>query len=240
MTEIKADKEQILKLRELQTIDSEMFDVNSQLEEFPQKIKEMDDSLNLKTEGMKNAEDALKMLQVQKNEKEVEMKASEEKIAKHDGELYQIKNNNEYQALQKEIDSIKADVSIMEEEIINFFDEIEAAKKSLEDEKTKFATEKQQTEKEKQQISSEKRAIAEKIKVLEANRETILSEVRPEILSIYNRILENKGRVALADIQGECCGACNLQLRPQILDDAKLKKTIVLCENCSRILYAED
>ena len=120
-------KEQIEKLITIKGIDAEVFDVTSRLEVFPERIREIAASLEEKQEGMKKSEEDLKRVQLEKNEKEMDMKAKEEKIAKYESELYNIKNNKEYKALQQEIGSVKADVSLLEEATIKCYDKISEA-----------------------------------------------------------------------------------------------------------------
>ena len=74
MTENHNIAEQIKKLVQLQNLDTEIFDLKAKKETFPERIKEMDESLNSKKGGMESAEEELKNLQVAKNEKETDMK----------------------------------------------------------------------------------------------------------------------------------------------------------------------
>jgi len=147
MTQKKDIKEEIQKLVKVQEIDAEKFDVQVQLESFPEKIKDMDDLLNAKKSEAENTGEELKRVQVLKNEKETEMQAKEEKISKHRTDLYQIKNNKEYTALQQEIKSIEADVSLLEEEIIGYLDKIEEARTQRDKEKKVVEEESQKLEK---------------------------------------------------------------------------------------------
>ena len=59
-------------------------------------------------------------------------------------------------------------------------------------------------------------------------------------LGQYERILKKWGRIAITEVNGEFCGVCNMQLRPQIINEAKLQKNLVFCENCARMLYAQN
>ncbi len=233
-------KEEIKKLIQLQELDAEIFDLQSKKETFPLRIKEMDDSLESKKSGMKNAEEELKKAQLSKNEKETDMQAKEELIKKHDGELYQIKSNKEYKALQQEIDSIKADVSLLEEDLINLFDEIEKAQARCGEEKKAFEEEKQKVEREKQNIRTEEKALSERLAELGVRRNEFVGTIDPDILGQYDRILKNRGRTALARIDEGFCSECNIHLRAQTINEVRLKKKIVHCENCARILYAEN
>jgi predicted nucleic acid-binding Zn-ribbon protein len=240
MTENTDMKEQIQKLVKLQELDSEIFDLRSKKETFPARLKEMDDSLESKKTGAKTAEDELKKLQVAKSEKETEMQAKEDQIRKHEGDLFQIKNNKEYTALKQEIESIKADVSLLEDAIITLLDQIEAAQSRCEEEKKLFEAEKQSTDKEKESIKSEEKVLDQRLSELSAKRAEFLKEVDANILPRYQRILENRGKVAITKIDGEFCGECNMTLRPQIINEAQLRKNLVFCENCGRMLYVEE
>ncbi len=240
MTDKASYKEQLPKLIGLRGIDAEIFDLRSKKESFPVRIKELEDSVSSKKGSLGQAEDEYKRLQVSKNEKENEMQAKEEKIKKHEADLYQLKNNVEYKVKQDEIASVKADVSLIEDEIIRLFDEIEAAKGRVEKEKAVFEEEKKKIEREKQEIKAEEQELDKRLGELTAKRAEYTNDVTPELLAEYERILEKRGRVALARIAGEFCGECNMQLRPQVINDVKLRNNPVFCENCARMLYEEE
>ena len=232
-------KTEIGKLVQIQKIDSQIYDLESRKRSFPARLDEMDRSLEEKTEGCELAEEKLKKLRVLKNEKETDLQASEEKIKKHESELYQIKNNKEYKALQQEIENIKADVSLLEEEIIGLFDEIETAAAKLQEEKELFENEKASVEKEKDIIRSEEKELDKELTSLKQQREDMSGEVDTSLLDLYSRILVHRGRTAMSRLSGEFCSECNMHLRPQVINEIRLRKKIVQCENCARILYVE-
>ncbi|MBU0683201.1 MAG: C4-type zinc ribbon domain-containing protein [Candidatus Omnitrophota bacterium] len=233
-------KEEIAKLIEVQKLDSEKFDLESQIEACPIKIEELDQLLELKKTHMLKSEEELKKLQVFKGEKETEMMAREEKIAKHKTDLYLIKSNKEYSALQQEIKSIEADVSLLEEEIIDCFDKIEEAQKIKDTAKAVFETEEKKIKEEKKSIQENKDQLMVKVDELEAKRKGLISKVDPSVLARYERLSKKKGKSALAKLSGGFCGGCNMQLRPQVVNDVQIQKDLVFCENCARILYVEE
>jgi len=233
-------KNEILQLAEVQKLDVERFDLRSQIEDFPEKIRDMDELLKTKKSEAETIHDELKRIQVLKNDKETEMGIKEEKINKHQTDLYQIKNNKEYTALEREIKSIKADISLLEEEIINYLDKIEEARIQGEKKKKEFEAEQEKIELEKTEIAAEEKRFSARLSKLDEERSSLAEKIAPSIIEVYERILKNRGRIALAKVNGNFCGACNMQLRPQIVNDAKLQKNIVSCENCGRMLYVEN
>ncbi len=232
-------KNEILKLVELQGIDAQIFDLKAELEELPEEVKRIDSIVETKKSGIKKAEEDLKTVQVTKNQKENEVKTIEEKIKKYESELNNVKTNKEYKALLTEIETLKADISVIEETILGYFDKIDQAESGLNDEKKKFEEEKKTNDVEKNNINEKIKIAETSLKELEAKRKSISDNVKPEVLFRYEKILANRGRVAIAKVSGQFCGACNMTLRPQKINEAHLLKEIVFCEMCGRILYAE-
>ncbi len=240
MTEKLDLKVEIKKLIKIQEVDSEIFDLQIEKETFPGKRQQLDNSLEEKNSGMKNAEEKLKGLQVLKNEKENDLQAAEEKIEKHEAELAQIKTNKEYKAMLEQIDGLKADVSLIMEKVIGLFDEIESAQSDLSEEKRLFDEERKKAEKEKGEIDSEEKKVDARLDELKGKRVDLVRDTHQKTLERYERILKNRGRCALSMVNGGFCEKCHMRLRPQVINEAKLMKALVICENCSRILYTED
>ncbi|MGB2630726.1 MAG: C4-type zinc ribbon domain-containing protein [Candidatus Omnitrophota bacterium] len=233
-------KGQLAKLIQLQEYDAEIYGLKARKGGIPVRIEGINSAIEKRKGNMNKADEDLKVFQVARSQKETEMGANEEKIKKHEGNLYQIKNNKEYQALLGEIKSIKADVSLQEEEIINLLDQIGNAKNKFEEEKKIFEEEKSKLNKEQEDIKAEEKRIVARLDELEPTRKQYAQDIDKNILDRYDRVLELRGGIALAKVNGEVCSECSMTLRPQIINEAKLKREPVFCENCSRILYVED
>ena len=232
-------EEQIKMLIELQELDGEIFNKKRILDAIPEKLKEFDRILEEKSTNLKNLEEESKKIQVKHKEKEMELKTKEETIKKHQGQLYQIKTNQEYTALEKEIGSAKADVSILEEDIINLLEEVDQIKKDVTKEKEVLEAEKKKIEVEKKKIEEEKNTIEAGYNNLNEKRKEFAGKVDKKILSRYERILQKWDGLALVSVVGGACGGCNMNLPPQVINEAKLKEGLTFCGNCARILYSE-
>ena len=232
--------EQIKLLVELQELDKEIYRLNDIVESAPEEVKRMESDLESKKSAMQSAEEEVKKLQTQHKEKEVDLGTKEASIKKYQGQLYQVKTNKEYASLEKEIAGIKADNSILEDEILKSFDNIETGQKKLAEEKKKFEEEKIKTDSEKIKIEQGKKAAQAEIEKFISQRKTFTEKVDKGILEKYERVLKNRSGNAVVPVVNEAsCGGCNMNLPPQVVNEAKLKKDIVLCGNCARILYCE-
>lgn len=227
-------------LKRAQQLDSEIYHAHLLLEEIPAERTVL--KLELENEKGRAAEfeKTLKDIQLKLKEKELELSQKEVQVKKLDGQLSQVKTNKEYTTLQQEIASLKADNSLLEEAIIHILDEVEAAKDETRQEKEKFASlSKSFLEKDSALVAQEKN-LQNQLADLKRQRDETVSQLPPELGELYNRIAMKKQGLALALVSGEVCTACQMQLRPQLINEIRIGENIVVCENCSRILYFEN
>ena len=152
-------------------------------------------------------------------------------------QLYQLKTNKEYETMQHEINGLKADCSVLEEEIIKLMDEVEEAESNIANEQKQLEEKQQQVDSEIKKIEDEIKSIERELVKEEEKRKQIAVEVDPKILSNYERILEVKDGLAIVPVVNNSCGGCYMQLPPQVINEIKLKNEIIYCQICSRILY---
>lgn len=238
--EQKPIKEQIGLLINLQAIDGQIYAMSKEKASMPGHLKSIDEALELKKTSIKQAEENLKNIQLKQKEKEVILQQKEEQIKKLQGQLYTLKTNKEYSTMLAEIAGIKADNSLIEEDIIKFMDEIDLAKKKISEEKEIFKIEEVKAQKEKEVISLKAEEIEAKLTELNEKRSAITPNIEKQILSRYDKILKNKAGLAIVYIKDNSCGGCHMNLPPQVISDVKLREDVVVCGSCLRMLYVED
>ncbi|MCG2710759.1 MAG: C4-type zinc ribbon domain-containing protein [Candidatus Omnitrophica bacterium] len=227
-------------LKELQKIDVEIFKIRTDLEEKPQKIKKIEDDFNALYRSLKELEDVLKKMQLEHKEKELELQSKEDVVKKQKGQLYQVKTNKELYSLQLEINKENADNSLLEDEIIVIMEKVDKFKRLITQEKAKLAQEQVKLNKNKADIEVDIRELSEKLEALNASRKRAVEAcIDPQVLQLYERILENKGEIAIVPIDGEICSGCFRSVRPQVVNELRLGK-LKTCENCARIIYVEN
>ena len=232
---------QLEALRKLQELDGELYRLRMLQRKKPLELEEAKQHLADHQAAAKAAENALKALQLKQKEAELELANREGVIKKLQTQLFQVKTNKEYAAIQQEIAQAKADVSLFEETILKLLDEIEAARQASKAEQAKTAEEQQQLAQQQARITQDLAEIEQRIATLDHQRTTITPSVNKEFLSTYERILAAREGLALVPmINQRACGGCHMQLTPQTINQCLLKATLVTCESCSRILYLED
>jgi len=139
-----------------------------------------------------------------------------------------------------EIENMKADKSIVEEKILLGFDEVDGARKALETERAMVIQYEKEFNAKKKQVDDDVAIINDQLKVKESQRVRIAPEVRPDLLSRYERVLKNKDGLGIVKVLDHSCGGCYMHLTEQVMNELKKYEQIIACDQCARLLYLAD
>lgn len=232
-----AIQEQIKILVELQKIDAEIYRLKKELGLQPALQKKIDDEFERKKSGLKALEEAAKAVQMKQKEKEMELQSKEDKIKKLQGQLYQLKSNKEYSAMEFEIKGLKADKSLLEEEILGVLDAADQAKGQCVRQKELLADEEKKAKAESEVLKSRAAELNASLSAYEEKRKAYAPNIDPKRLSQYEKILRSRDGMALVPVRNNSCGGCHMELPPQVVNEIQMQDKWMVCESCARILY---
>jgi len=181
--------------------------------------------------------DKLKDLKSKQKTLELDGQTNKANILKYKGQLYQIKSNDQYRAMLKEIEYLEKKNTELDDQILSMMLEIEEMESDLKQAEKKLKNSESNLVAGQEQIS---RKIAEVEAEIESHREkrsTLKKNVTPQIMSTYDRILNNKQGQAIVPVIGDTCQGCFMRLTPSDINEVHKSSKLCLCENCSRILY---
>lgn len=227
-------------LYQLQIIDDQLDELEELRGDLPNMVRELEEKIKSLINDIESKEKEQKESIVKRDENENEIEKLKENQKKFKAQLYQVRNNKEYDALTKEIDHT--------EEQIN---KLEAANNSLAD-RSKILTleieeitprldELKQELKEKEADLKEiiKANEREETKLLE-ERKKIESEVKKNDLSAYMRIRKAKKGLAVATIKRSACSGCHNIVPSQRQLEIRKNNRLFFCEYCGRILVSSE
>lgn len=233
-------KEQINLLVSVQEIDTQIYSLRQEKQNIPLKLRHLEEEFAKKKENLAQLEKKGLDLQKQRKEQELELASKEEESRKMQTQLYQLKTNKEYSARLKEIEAVKADVSVLEDKILTLLDEADRLKSEINKEKQFLAEEEKKADAEKQRLDLRSKEIEEKLHQLQAHREQRVERITPKILARYEKILVNRDYLAIVKVAENACQGCFMKVSPQVINLIKMYDNLVICEVCQRILYIED
>lgn len=240
MTATTSLKDQLRKLLDLQAIDIEIYSLKSELRDRPAELEQLRAAFEATKTRLKQLEDKLKTIQVAQKDLDNDLKSKEDGITKLDGSLSLLKTNKEYQARLLEIEGMKADKSLVEEKILLGFDVLEAARKDVETERAVVAKYEQDYLSSKKEVEDAVAIMQDQLKVKESQRKQVSPDVRPDILSRYDRIVQNKEGLGIVPLKDQSCSGCFMHVTEQRINQIRMNDQLVFCDMCARILYLPD
>ena len=180
----------------------------------------------------------LSVLTADRTDRELQQKATEEKIARQQSRLMSAKSGHEITALERDLKALAVQRSDADEAILGLMDEVETSSQRLsglgEQLKAKNA-----------ELATIEAAFARDAARLEAemdaqraSREAISSALNAEEKQQYDEHAKRGAGVAVAHPQNGNCSACGMALTPFNLREIKTQ-TWPACESCGRLLFVE-
>jgi len=187
--------------------------------------------------ALEHAKLRVKQLESERKELELEVEAKKELISKYANQQFQTRKNEEYRALQHEIDMCKEAIFKIEDQELELMEQGEAAQREV-GRATQAANDARKLMDEQvAQLSAREANLKKELAELEVNREELASAVDESARGRYDRLVRNKGENVVVGIQHGVCGGCHMKVPPQLLVMCQAEKEVVTCSNCGRILY---
>lgn len=222
----------------VQNHDRKISELNKELHDIPARKELTNARLNDKRLGLQVAKDEIKRNTVSTKELEGKIEELKQKIIKLREQQFQIKTNEEYRALEKEIEFIKDGIRKEEDKEISLFEEMEGLKIVLGEREKDLKADETVINKETDALSDRVHEIEKRLAEEIALRTESTKGIDAGRLASYERILRNKSDFAIVPVENNnSCGGCHMNLPPQIINDAKKGQAVVTCNFCRRMLY---
>jgi predicted nucleic acid-binding Zn-ribbon protein len=231
--------EKILRLKELQRITLALRAIDLERQQGPARLAALEESfeeVSASVGAVKHRHDALR---AECATLEHELKDLHQKLAKFQAALMEVKNNKEYSAVLKEIDTAKVDISKHDEGLLARMQEMETLQADLPEVEAKLAVEIEAFDKERAAIASAMKDLEDRSRQLLAERQVVEKALPRDILSTFHRVAEARQGVSMARVVDSVCTACNVRLRPQMYNEVRRGDTLLTCDSCRRFLYYE-
>lgn len=240
LAETKSDitvEEKLRSLFRLQQVDTQIDKIRIVRGELPLEVQDLEDELAGLQTRVSNLQEEIAQLENSINDKKNAIKDSLALIKKYEAQQGNVRNNREFDSINKEIEYQTLDIQLSEKRIKEFKAAIEAKNEliaqaqttlnerasDLEHKKSELADIVAETEKDEQKLVEESQKAATKIE--------------ERLISAYKRIRSNAANgLAVVSIQRDACGGCFNKIPPQRQMDIRLRKKIIVCEYCGRIL----
>ncbi|MGE5355583.1 MAG: zinc ribbon domain-containing protein [Deltaproteobacteria bacterium] len=239
--QIQSVEEKLTNLYQLQFITSQLDEVLKLQGELPMEVRDMEDEIEGLTKRFEKQENQIKLHEEDVKKFKESISVSNTMIEKYKAQLDNVKNNREFEALSKEIEYQNLEVKLSEKKIREINEKIE--KVSLQKEDIAAGVENKKLELEKKKIELEEiiQKTEKKIDSLEKKIQKLNKQVDDRLLKAFEALRKRYGNgLAIVTVTRNACGGCFNAVPPQMQIEISQKKEIIACENCGRVLVADD
>ncbi len=232
--------EKLEKLIVLQRRDLEIRAIESRLKQIPVEVDNLEKEVATEKANVEKAEQRLSESKKARRSLEGDLELIESKVTKYKEQLMQVKSNDEYRAMQRQIDGAKEDVSAKEDLILAKFDEAESLQAELNNRKKELEIGMVEVGKQEAELEKETSRLKAELDKQKAERAELIGLIPEDLLSQYDVIVRARGGIGVAEARNEHCQECHVRLRPQVYEELRLGQKILKCDSCTRILYIAD
>jgi len=234
-------EEKLIAVLTLQKIDSKIDEIKTLKGELPMEVKDLEDEIEGLQTRINNIDAEIESINKFIESKNEAKKEAQALIKKYEKQQDNVKNNREFEAINKEIEMQELEVRLNEKHIkdAGFEQKERAAQRAKTEEKINMIQEalnqkKAELEKIIAETDKEEKQLAEKSSVAK-------EKVDARLITAYDRIRSSyKNGLAVVPIMRDSCGGCFNIIPPQRQSEIRQRKKIIVCEHCGRIVVDND
>jgi predicted nucleic acid-binding Zn-ribbon protein len=234
-------EEKLKSLLDLQKVETKLDEIQILKGELPIEVSDLEDEIQGLHARERRIEEEINGITEFINEKKLIMIESDALVKKYEKQSENVKNNREFEAINKEIEMQSLELKLAEKHIKDANEEMGDKVRVLEIAKKNIATKEVNMKHKKSELD---KIISETIKEETQYRkesDKAKSKVDPRLLASYERIRKNyRNGLSVVPIVRDACGGCFNAIPPQRQSEIRQRKKIIVCENCGRILVDEE
>lgn len=229
----------IEQLLALQACDQDIQRLRREIEDIPMRKLQIESRLTLHRDGLAKAEHDLLEAKSCIKHLEGEIESARQQIHKYRDQQLQIKSNDGYKALEREIATVMSSIRAMEDRELEAMEAVESAGGEVQTRREALAKEQVRVDEELQAFLARSEGLADELQRKEEDRQSRAAQIDSVWLARYERLFGKLRDVAIALVEHGTCGGCHMKLSPAQIVDARKPDTLTTCAFCGRMLYLD-
>ncbi len=231
-------KKQLDILVRIQEIETESRRLQTVINEAPSSLESLDDEFKTAHQAVTEGEAELEVLRKRYRDYESKERMNAPRIHKSKEQLRTVKNNKEYQALLKEIEEFKEKRSLVEDVMLECLEQIDVAEESIEEKRKEYELHSERIKAKGDSIRETAERAENKLAALEKDRSRLEEEADPHLLEKLFWVMNRQpDRLAIVPLTNSVCGGCNMNIPPQLYNEAQRNDELRFCPLCERIIF---
>ncbi|MEN9952972.1 MAG: hypothetical protein RLZZ520_1240 [Bacteroidota bacterium] len=234
-------EEKLAALLNLQKVESKLDAIAILKGELPIEVRDLEDEIQGLHSRETRMEEEINGINEFIEQKKQTIVQSSELIKKYEKQSDNVKNNREYEAINKELEMQTLEVKLAERHIKDANEEIADKARALDVVKKNIANKEANLKVKKSELDKIIAETEKEEKEFAALSAKARASVDPRLLTSFDRIRKNfRNGLAVVPVVRDACGGCFNAIPPQRQSEIRQHKKIIVCENCGRVLVDED
>ena len=230
-------EEKLAALLNLQKVESKLDAIAILKGELPIEVRDLEDEIQGLHSRETRMEEEINGINEFIEQKKQTIVQSSELIKKYEKQSDNVKNNREYEAINKELEMQTLEVKLAERHIKDANEEIADKARALDVVKKNIANKDANLKVKKSELDKIIAETEKEEKEFAALSAKARASVDPRLLTSFDRIRKNfRNGLAVVPVVRDACGGCFNAIPPQRQSEIRQHKKIIVCENCGRIL----
>ena len=225
----------------LQVVDSQVDKLRQVRGELPLEVEDLEDEVKGLETRLAKIEEEMGQYDDAVTGRKTAIKESKAAIKKYTEQQNGVRNNREFESLNKEIEYQNLEIQLSEKKMKEFAAQLDGKKEIHTEVKDRL------TDRSKH-LKAKKKELDDIVKETEKEEKSLLKKskgseelIEARLLNAYQRLRGSaRNGLAVVRVERDSCGGCFNKIPPQRQLDIKTYKKIIVCEHCGRILVDKD
>lgn len=226
-------------LLDLQRLDDALQEMKKRRKEIPARIqaceKELESARSRLEELRRRHQETIR----NQRRLEKELEESVEQLRKKQSRKFEVKTNEEYRAILKEIEFTQQTHSEMEDAILRLLEEVESLEREIRNQAEEVKRMEVRVQEEKVRLKEESSLVEREHEQIFQQRSAVCALLQKEIVTEYETLRARRAGLAVVVLRSEVCTGCHMAIPFQTINEVLQTGEIRHCPHCRRILYCE-
>ncbi len=223
-------------LKELHRLHVKIGGLNERIARGPRQIAAGEQRLQTTRSELESARETLKRARILSDEKQLQLKTREDRIADLKGKLNAASSNREYQTLQEQIQADQQANAVLTDEILELLERIDAMAADVGQAEQRVGEAERHVGELRDKVAQEDATLQKQLAETQAELAVVEATLPDDFRKEYERVVRARASEGLAGVSGDSCGVCFQTLTSQMLNELEAGKP-VFCSSCGAILF---
>jgi uncharacterized protein len=233
--------ERLKAMYELQQVDSELDQIQILKGELPMEVSDLEDEIAGLETRVNKLRFQLEDMDGEMRRHDTNIKEADLHIQRYSKQLDNVKNNREYEALVKEIENQKLEIQLSQKRIRESQAQFSGKEETLIATEARLNQKLRDVEQKRVELANIIEKTEKEEEKLKKRSDKARKKIEDRYLIAYDKIRTSyRNGLAVVTVDRNACGGCFNRIPPQLQLEIGLRKKVMVCEHCGRVLVDRD